>query len=371
MKLVVIAGEASGDALGAGVIEALRGHTTLYLSGVGGESMKQQGLTSLFPYQELSLIGFSAVMKQLPHLLRRVREIAAHIITTNPDCVLLIDAQDFCDRVAKIVRKNAPHIRLVKYVCPTVWAWREGRAAKLVPLYDEILAVFPFEPLFMQRLKSVITTYVGHPLMDKLKNFQELEKTHALLLPGSRRSEIAHHLPLFMQYIQTAPHTWLMPIVPHLKELVQSIIKPFAIQPHLIESEDAKWKAFAGAQFALAASGTVSLELALCNVPHVAVYKGGAIEAFIMQKMVNIPSILLPNIILNETIVPQLLQNDFTLENLTRAVSSIDLPAQQTAFTRLKAIMYTGENASEVAAARLLELTASKPYLYQKDRLGG
>lgn len=351
MKIAVIAGEASGDTLGAGLMQAMPQASFI---GIGGEKMQAAGLKSLFPMQELTVMGLTEVIMNLPRLLKRIDETAKFIINENPPIAVFIDAQDFCDRVARKVRAKAPHIRLVKYVAPTVWAWRAERAAKLKPIYDEILALFPFEPNVMQRLKGSPTTYIGHPLIDIIGKNNYQEKSYALVLPGSRSRELKYLLPVFKETITAFPHyKWVLPTLPHLKIRLENEVSNWQVKPQVILNNP---EIFAQSHIALAASGTVTLELALHGVPMIAAYKGGEIEARIMRWLVKTPSILLPNIILGENIIPEFLQNDAEPANLKDALHHINRQKQQKAFIRLREIMQVEGSPDENAATKIISL---------------
>jgi lipid-A-disaccharide synthase len=352
MKIAVIAGETSGDSLGAGLMKALPLATFI---GIGGDKMQSAGLTSLFPMQELTVMGFTEVIMNLPRLLKRINETVNFIINEKPDVAVFIDAQDFCDRVARKVRAKAPNIRLVKYVAPTVWAWRPGRAAKLKPIYDEVLALFPFEPAVMQSLNGPPTTYIGHPLINIIAPHLENEKPYALLLPGSRFREIKYMLPIFGEAIAAFPqYNWVLPTLPHLKTHIENQTVNWSVKPQIILNNK---EIFTQSHIALATSGTVTLELALHGVPMIAAYKGGAIEAAILKRLVKTTSILLPNIILNENIIPEFIQENLTAEKLIHALSHIESDKQKEAFIRLRGVMSVEGSPDENAAKRIIAMS--------------
>jgi lipid-A-disaccharide synthase len=371
-RVFVTAGEPSGDQLGAALITGVRAEApSVMISGVGGPLMEAEGLSSLFPMSDLSVMGLVPVIKRLPLLLRRIKQTADAIIAAKPDVVVLIDAQDFSKRVAKRVRKLAPDIPLIGYVAPTVWAWRPKRAQRLKPLFDAVLAVLPFEPAVMQRLGGPPTHYVGHVLTDRLADYRRLaqkswEKKTVLLLPGSRRSEVGRLLPVFgavaaaLDREQPGTFQFVLPTVPHLAAMVTEITAFWPVKPRISTAEADKWQAFFSAEAALAASGTVTLELALAGVPMVAGYLVPAIEAAIVKRLVMVDTPILPDLILKERHVPFFLQDECTPSHLLNALRPLleggsEAKAQKEAFARLWAIMLDGEEgAPRKDAARLV-----------------
>jgi lipid-A-disaccharide synthase len=376
-RVFVTAGEPSGDQLGAALISQLRVLSpAVVISGIGGPLMTAEGLTSLFPMSDLSVMGLVPVLRRLPLLLRRIKETADAIIAAQPDVVVLIDAQDFSKRVAKRVRRHAPGIRLIGYVAPTVWAWRPKRAARLKPLFDAVLAVLPFEPAVMERLGGPPTHYVGHALTDRLAAYRRIAQTPAekrtiLLLPGSRRSEVVRLLPVFgavaaaLDREQPEAFQFVLPTVPHLLPLVQESTALWPVTPFISTDEATKWRAFFSAEAALAASGTVTLELALAGVPMVAGYLVPGIEAAIVKRLVMVDTPILPDLVLNERHVPFYLQAECTPAHLLNALrallgDSAEAKAQREAFARLWRIMLDGEPSAprQDAAALVLSIAA-------------
>jgi lipid-A-disaccharide synthase len=330
LKIALIAGEASGDQLGAALMDRLREQrpTGLSFIGIGGPLMQSRGLVSYFPISELSVNGFVPVLKNLPRLLHRIRETADRLASDQPDVVVHIDAQDFNKRVAAKLRRKQPAMPLIGYVSPTVWAWRPGRARKIAKLYDHLLALFPFEPEVHRQLGGPPTTYVGHPLLARPDLWQReasesatLAKPLVLLLPGSRRSEVERLLPAFLEAGETLKAarpeiSFAIPVVQHLKGLVEATLLTSRLPVTLIESEDGKWAAFRQAAAALAASGTVSLELALANVPQVIAYRVAWLEEKIAERMITGKYASLPNVILDRPLVPEFYRQDWTADML-------------------------------------------------------
>lgn len=327
-RLFIVAGEASGDALGARFVAQLRqvlGERLLELSGVGGEALIAEGLHSIFPQEDIAVMGFGPVVARLPLLLRRMSDTARAAAACKPDLLLTIDAPDFSLRVAKKVRRLAPAVPIAHWVCPSVWAWRQGRAKRMKPHVDRILALLPFEPAALERLGGPETVYVGHPLIERLQEYRpgpdeaarrdDMERPTILVLPGSRRSEIRHLLPPFGAAValvaeQLPRARFVLPAVPRLAEVITQLTADWRIKPEIVTGETAKLAAFREARAALAASGTVTLELALAQVPTVAAYRGANWEAVLARRLIKLPSVILPNLIIGESVVPEFIQDD-------------------------------------------------------------
>jgi lipid-A-disaccharide synthase len=340
-RLAIVAGEASGDALGRAFLVALRerlGDRALELTGVGGQSLIEQGLAPLFPQADIAVMGFGPVIARLPLLLRRMEDAAKGVAAFAPDLLLTIDAPDFSLRVAKKVRARAPAIPIVHWVCPSVWAWRSGRARAMAPHVDRILALLPFEPAALERLHGPRTIYVGHPLMERLAELRpdadeaairaSVERPSILILPGSRRSEINHLMPVFGEAVAKIAAAvpaacFVVPAVSHLGDMITEAITRWPVKPEIVMGEAAKLAAFRGARAALAASGTVTLELALAQVPTVAAYRGANWEAAIARRLIKLPSVILPNLILGRSVVPEFIQETATAETLSRHVLAL------------------------------------------------
>jgi lipid-A-disaccharide synthase len=358
-RLFIIAGEPSGDMLATGFVNALKAKLhprPVIVAGVGDRSVEGK---SLFPMSDIAVMGFTAVLQRLPLILRRIRETAQAAVAFQPDLMLSIDSPDFALRVAKKVRHTAPHIPIVHWVCPSVWAWRPKRAVRMKPHVDLILALLPFEPEAMVRLGGPKTVFVGHALIERLADFRpsaseqaqrdEQEKPTILILPGSRGSEIRHLLPLFGEVVvrvaERYPHArFVLPAVPHLAMRIKEAVKTWSVKPEIVEGEQAKLATFREARVALAASGTVTLELALASIPTVAAYRVGFIEAMIARRMIKVPTVLLPNLILGEKLMPEFLQEEASVEKLSQGMLSLlDEGAERTlqieGFQRLEHIM--------------------------------
>ncbi len=323
-KLAVIAGEVSGDLLGADLVRALRtqSRSTIEIVGVGGEALEAEGLRSLFDYSELSIMGFTQVLARLPKLIMRIRQTAKAIIAARPDALLIIDSPDFTHRVARKVRAALPDVPVINYVCPSVWAWKPERAPRMRGYVDHVLAVLPFEPEAMQRLQGPPTTYVGHRLasdanvlavrasrQQRLAGAMDGRVSTCLLLPGSRSSEVGRLLPIFGRVVEelASRHPgirFLLPTVSRQEKLVREITASWPIQPEITVGAAEKWAAFDQADAAIAASGTVLLELALAGVPVVSTYDPDFLVK-LLHKRIRIWSGALPNLIADFPIVPE------------------------------------------------------------------
>jgi len=383
LKLAVVAGEVSGDLLGGDLVAALkrRHGGRVELIGVGGEALEAQGLRSLFDYSELSIMGFIQVIKRLPKLLARIRQTAEAIIAAKPDVLLIIDSPDFTHRVARRVRKALPGLPVVNYVCPSVWAWKEYRAREMLAYVDHVLAVLPFEPEAMQRLGGPATTYVGHRLtvdVDLLKTRRQraVRGTSAadapmtvLLLPGSRASEIRQLLPVFERATDELSRRnngvrYLLPTVPRQEALVRSLLENWRIKPDILVGQDAKWKAFAQADAAMAASGTVILELGLAGVPVVSTYKTEWLARFVMAR-IKVWTAALPNLIADYAVVPELINDILRPGLLARYMERLsndtpELSAMLAGYDVVWQRMQTEEPPGDKAAAILLDVLSNK-----------
>jgi lipid-A-disaccharide synthase len=377
--IYLIAGEESGDALGAALARALTARQPgARLAGVGGRAMEAAGIVSPFPIDDLSILGVTAIPRRLPTILRRIREAADAVIAARPDALVIIDSPDFTHRVARRVRRAAPSIPIVDYVSPQVWAWRPGRARAMRSYVDCVLAILPFEPAAHLRLGGPPCLYVGHPLTERTAdlrpNADEMRRRLTdppviLVLPGSRSSELRRLLAIFGMAIaraaaQTGPLDLVLPTMPHLLDQIRAGVASWAVQPRIVIEPADKWAAFRSARAALAASGTVTLELALSGVPTAAAYRLSLFEEVIVRllRLPDISTVILANLVIGENVVPEFLQRDCTPEKLADALVPLvfDTPQrrrQLDAFARLDAIMGIGTaSPSNQAAAIVLDL---------------
>ena len=373
--IFLIATEESGDRLGAGLMKVLRqrlGDAVLF-EGVGGLAMASEGLTSLFPIEELSIVGFAAVVRRLPRIMRLIRQTVDAVMQTSPDALVIIDSPDFTHRVARRVRSRDQSIPIIDYVSPTVWAWRPGRARAMVSYIDHVMALLPFEPEAYRRLRGPPCTYIGHPLIDQLASLRpnaeerarrEAENPLLLVLPGSRRSEVRHHMAIFGETLALLSAEGIafepvLPTTPQLEEIIRENVKGWQVQPRIAVTEAEKRTAFRSARAALAKSGTVTLELALAGVPMVAAYRVGAVEAFILRRAVKVQSVILANLVLGKEVVPEFLQENCTAEALAKSLGEVltDTPLRQRqieAFATLDSVMSTGGAQPNLRAAEIV-----------------
>jgi lipid-A-disaccharide synthase len=387
LRLYIVAAEESGDALGGALARALREGAggTLSLAGVGSHAMAAAGIISPFPINELSIIGFNMIPRRLPTILRRIRQTADAVIAAKPDALVIIDGPDFTHRVARRVRRRAPSIPILDYVSPSVWAWRPWRARAMRGYVDCVLAILPFEPAEHRRLAGPPCVYVGHPLTERLSDLRPgagdlqrgpSEPPLVLVLPGSRSSEIHRLLGIFGAAIarvgaRAGPLELVLPTLPHLLNDVSAATAAWSLRPRVVVEAADKWAAFRSARAALAASGTVTLELALAGVPTVAAYRVSRLEEIILRGLIAlrgagnpgmVNSVILANLVIGAKVVPEFLQDDCTPDNLAAALipllsETVQRRRQVEAFARLDQMMATGAAApSERAAAIVLDI---------------
>ena len=345
MKVFLIAGEASGDKLGAALMTGLKQLTTPVFSGVGGPLMEAEGMESLFPMDELSIMGLAEVLPKYFHLKRRIAQTARAVLDAKPDVLITIDSPDFCLRVAKLVKAQST-IRTVHYVAPSVWAWRPGRAVKMARVIDHVLALLPFEPPYMQAA-GMECDFVGHPVVTEPlateAEAQAFRTRHGigtaplmLALPGSRRGEVTRLAPRFgaaiAQVMQDHPDLRIVvPTTPNVTTLVQELTAnwpgaPIILDPHSMNSTAyhlEKRAAFRAADLALAASGTVSLELAANATPMVIAYDMNPLSRFLIGRMLKIDTVTLVNLVSDTRSVPECLGRACTPQNIAAALQDV------------------------------------------------
>lgn len=311
MNLFLIAGEPSGDRLGAALMAGLRAlEPGVSFAGVGGPLMAAQGLHSLFPMEELSIMGIAEVLPKYLPLKRRIAQVAAEVIATQPAALITIDSPDFCFRVAKLVKAANPAQRTIHYVAPSVWAWRPGRAAKMAAYIDHVLALLPFEPPLMTA-HGMGCDFVGHPVVAEPLAAPHPQATPLLVaLPGSRKSEVTRLMPVFGQVVAAVAraHPGLrvaLPTVRGVADLVRDLAATWAVVPDVIEGAGQKRQAFADATVALAASGTVSLELAANRCPMVIAYDMNPVTLWLMRRAALVDTVTLVNLVSDTRTVPE------------------------------------------------------------------
>lgn len=338
VHVMLVAGEPSGDALGAPLIAALRTRfgDALTITGVGGALMEGEGLRSLFSMSDLAVMGFAEVLPRVPAIFRRLAQTEAAARGARPDVLVTIDAPGFNFRLAKRLRGSG--IPIVHYVAPTVWAWRPGRAKTAAKLLDHLLALFPFEPPYFVR-EGLPCTYVGHPAVGQtadaaagasFRSRHGIEPGDTLLavLPGSRSGELARHLPVFGAALERLASRGMavravVPTLAHLAAGLREVVSTWPVETSVIEGEAERLAAFAAADAALAVSGTVTLELGLARVPMVVAYRAHPVSALIARRLVKVPHVSLPNLVLGSGVVPEFLLGDCTPDALATALADI------------------------------------------------
>ncbi|MEK1870864.1 MULTISPECIES: lipid-A-disaccharide synthase [Rhizobium] len=383
LRVAIVVGEVSGDLLGADLIAALKRKFPgdVELIGVGGEGLEAQGLRSLFDFADLQVMGITQVLSKLPRLVRRIGETASAIIAAKPDVLIIVDSPDFTHRVAKRVRTALPSLPVVNYVCPSVWAWKEYRAQRMLAYVDHVLAVLPFEPDVMRKLGGPPTTYVGHRLtadpnlLDarrqraQTKPRNQADRKTVMLLPGSRSSEIAKLLPHFGDAIselvaRNGEMRFILPTMPRREAMIRELVKDWTAKPEIVTGAEAKWRAFTEADAAMAASGTVVLELALTGVPCVSAYKTDWIIRLMTSK-IKTWSAALPNLIADYAVVPEYINDVVRGGSFARwmeklSADSLPRQAMMQGFDVLWQRMQTEKPPGEHAAEIVLDVLQKK-----------
>ncbi|MFY7778243.1 MAG: lipid-A-disaccharide synthase [Elstera sp.] len=373
--IYLLAGEVSGDLLGGRLMAALSAQTQgrIAFAGVGGATMQAQGLTSLFPMEDLSLMGLAEILPHLPNLLRRLKQTEADLRARRPAALVTIDAPSFTLRISKNVADlGVPRFH---YVAPQVWAWRAGRAKKLAAKTDHLLTLLPFEPPYFTRY-GLPTDYVGHPVIEtgagqgdgpafRARHGIDAAAPVLLVLPGSRRGEVGRLLGVFGETVRRLASQFpglrlIVPTVTPVAETVRAAAADWPGQPVIIEGNAEKYDAFAAATAALAASGTVALELGLADVPSVIAYRMNALTWALVQQTIRIPFASLVNLILERELYPEKLQDRCTPDELTEALAallepnSIAAAEQRAGFDLLREKLGVGRETPSDRAARII-----------------
>lgn len=374
LTLLIVAGEPSGDRLGAALMAALKAKRKgITFIGVGGPAMEAEGLTSLFPMADLAVMGVLEIVPALPRILKRLKQLTAFAFTHRPDGIITIDNQDFSARLAARLKPlGVPHIQ---YVAPKMWAWRPGRAKALKTRYTRILSILPFEVPFF-KAHGIPTTYVGHPATTTLAALPKHSLTSALtlaLLPGSRTSELKRHWPLMLATYrilkQAHPQlSALLPVADATALATCQRLAPWhegeALTPVI---GDARFAALPTCRAALAKSGTNNLEMALLGLPAVVCYRMNALTYALAKRLVRVPFISLPNLILNTAVYPEFIQNAATPHALAQALTPLlqqkgAFATQKKLLARLQAALATPKPPADMAAEVVLELCAKTPH---------
>lgn len=386
VRIFLVAGEHSGDALGAKLLATLRTRLgdRLEVAGVGGEAMERLGFKSDFPMSDVAVMGPLAILRHLPRIVRRVHATVDSALRFNPDVVVIIDSPEFTHPIAKRIRKRRPEIPIVDYVSPSVWAWRPGRAKKMRPYVDHILGILPFEPETHLRLGGPPCSYVGHSLVERADWLRDLDpsllvarlkldpdRPVVLVLPGSRSSEVARLMEPFGETLRvliqrnSAPEV-IIPCVPHVRPLIERLRRTWPLSPHIVEGEDDKFRAFKLADAALAASGTVTLELALAGTPMVVAYRVDPVAAPFLRRMIKAPTTVLANLVLGENVFPEFHQEKSSPEALANALEPLlsntsARKAQLAALARIPDLMHIeGDSPSEAAAEIVIDYATGR-----------
>ncbi len=338
MRVFLIAGEPSGDRLGAALMSGLAELSPgIACSGVGGAEMQRQGLESLFPMEELSVMGLTEILPKYLPLRRRIAQTAEAVHAAAPDVLVGIDSPDFCLRVARLVRARRPSQRIVHYVAPSVWAWRPGRAAKMAGLVDQVLALLPFEPPYMEAA-GMRCDFVGHPVAAEPAaagaDIAAFRAAHGLgeapllaVLPGSRTGEVARLAPRFgaaLRRLDRPELRVIVPTLPHLAGRLRAEVAGWPGAPVVVTPQGPeKRAAFAAARAALAASGTVSLELASADTPMAIAYDMAPLTRAIVARMLRIDTVTLVNLVSETRTVPECLGRDCTPDCIATALERV------------------------------------------------
>jgi lipid-A-disaccharide synthase len=338
--LFIIAGEPSGDALGGALMAALKLRTrgVIHFAGIGGERMAEQGLRSLVPLDELAIIGLAEVLPRARRIFRHVRETADAVIQARPAALVTIDSSGFTWRVAKRLRQRGESLPLIHYVAPMVWAWRPGKARKIARWYDHLMTLLPFEPPYFEAV-GLSCSYVGHPVLEsgadagdgpafRARHGIAREARLLCLLPGSRRGEVRRLLPIYAaamkQLVPRFPEVRLvLPSVDFLADWIVRETASWHIPVTVVRGRQEKIDAFAASEIALAASGTVALELAMAKLPAVVVYRTNPLTAWLLRRVVTVPFVNLVNLILDREVIPELLLEECTPDRLSSALERL------------------------------------------------
>ena len=378
LRVFLIAGEASGDALGGALMAALRDISpeTLRFAGVGGPAMEGQGLESLFDYSELSVMGLVEILPHAPRLLRRIREVAAVIEADPPDVLVTIDSPGFVFRVvSRLQGRSYPRIH---YVAPTVWAWKPGRVHKFRRHFDRLLALLPFEPPYFEQV-GLPCTFVGHPVVEAAVDRQASRRrvgeacaipedaTLLCVLPGSRAGELDRHLPAFGETVALLAARQpglrvILPTLPHLRARLVAQTADWPVPVVVVTEAAVRADAMAAADVALAASGTVTLELARARVPTVVAYRVAPLTAWLLRRVIQVDYVSIVNLIADRAVIPEFLQDAMRPADMATALRALlsdpaaRLAMQEGQSGTMLALGEDGEPPSRRAAAAVLDV---------------
>ncbi len=380
LKIYLIAGEPSGDLLGSRLMRAIKtkngGNVEFF--GIGGDTMEAEGLKSLFDISDLAVMGLMEIIPSIPKILGRIKQTINDISRVQPDVVITIDSWSFSSRIHKILRRKKLGIPQVHYVAPQVWAWKKKRAQTMYKYIDLLLTLFPYEPKYFTpyRLRA---EFVGHPVIEspvlhadaeefRRKHHIGAEKKIISVLPGSRKTEVAKLLPDFLSAVsrlqaENPDFYFVIPTVKTVSETVKNEVKKSGLPVLVVESENERYGAFRASSAAIAASGTVALELAMCNVPHIVAYKVSPLTALMLRHFLKIQFVNLSNILIGREIVPELLQERCVPGNIAACVNHFIrqddewYERQMEGFAKVREILGQGvQTPSENAADIILNL---------------
>lgn len=382
MKIYLIAGEPSGDLLGSRLMRAMRlKDKNIEFYGVGGDTMEAEGLKSLYDISDLAVMGLTEVIPSIPKILKHIKETIVNIQKVQPDVVVTIDSWSFSSRIHKALRKLKTGIPQVHYVAPQVWAWKKKRARTMYKYIDCLLTLFPYEPKYFTPYK-LDTRFVGHPVIEseaitadgnafrKKFNIPENKKI-ITILPGSRKNEVSRLLPVFMEAAQELLNVdkdfyFVLPTVKTVANMVKVELKNYDLPVLVVESQQDRYGAFRASSAAIAASGTVALELAICDIPHIIAYKVAPLTAFLAKKFLHIQFVNLSNILLGREIIPELLQERCIKGNIRSYILDLlrheDLyQRQMEGFAKVRKILGQGEQTpSQNASDIIFEIIKNK-----------
>lgn len=383
MKLFISCAEPSGDIIAAEVLASFKKHLGEHpfnIEGIGGDYSLKQGLQSIFPMSDLTVHGLTEVLPKAFQILKRIRQTADHILAQKPDLVITIDAFDFHIRVVKRLRKKGFKGKIVHLVAPAVWAWGGGRAKKLMHYYNGLYCLLPFEPSYFKK-EGFKAVFVGNPVLQRFSKPQledDFRSRHLIddkafvitLLPGSRDSEVKRLLKVFLESIellqQQIPHLHVViPTFAQFRSLISETIKKHSF-PVTVVNQEEKASCFRQTNFAIAASGTVALELSLFPFPFLIAYKVSKLTAWIARKIVKVNYICLINILMNKSIVPELIQEQCTAQNIYQ--HAIDLIRDQVRLSQfskdktaaLSLLEISGQNMPDYFVKQILPLITSE-----------
>lgn len=379
LKVYLIAGEPSGDLLGSRLMRALRRKTAdnVAFFGLGGDTMEAEGLKPLFDISDLAIMGLIEVIPSIPKVLRHIKETVADILRVQPDIVITIDSWSFSARVHQKLRQLKTGIPQLHYVAPQVWAWKKKRAKTMYKYIDALMTLLPQEPKYFTPY-HLETVFVGHPVIESevlQADGNEFRRQYQIpdnkkiitILPGSRHNEVGRLLPVFAEaarrlLAQNPDFYFVIPTVRTVASHVKAEAAKLNLPLLVVESQQDRYNAFRASSAAIAASGTVALELAICHIPHIIGYKVSPLTAFIADKFLKIQFVNLSNIMLGREVVPELLQEQCIAGNIVRYINELlshgELyQRQMDGFDKVKALLSNGEQTpSDNAADFILDL---------------